>query len=163
MTLYLSQKKLLILLLSAFAIGFFLAFVYDGIRLLRTLRQPKKKAFRFVNALLVSLEDFVFFTFCGAVMSILFYITNSGKVRPSAFVMAVLGFCLFRVTLSRVIYPVMVRFLCFVKLPFAFGLRVVKAVFAAMARVFAKRKARRFFKKLARLGEKGYLYGLRRL
>ena len=163
MTLYLSQKKLLILLISAFVIGFALAFVFDGIRLLRTLRKPNKKVFRFLNACCISLEDFLFFTFSGAVMSILFYVTNSGKVRPSAFVMAILGFCLFRVTLSRVTYPLLLRLLSLVKLPFAFAFRFMKRIFDRVALIGKRRRAKRFFAKLSHLGEKGYLVGIRRL
>lgn len=163
MTLYLSQKKLFVLLVSAFVIGFCLSFLYDGIRLLRTLRKPKNKGLRFLNAVVISLEDFLFFTFGGAVMSILFYVTNSGKVRPMAFVMAILGFVFFRVTLSRVTYPLLVRLLDFVKLPWVFCLRILKRIFGAFALLFARRRAKRFFQKIERLGQKGYRFGLRHL
>ena len=163
MTLYLSQKKLLLLLLSAFAIGFTLSFLYDGIRLLRTFRKPRAKLFRFLNACVVSLEDFLFFTFAGAVMSILFYVTNSGKVRPMAFVMAILGFWLFRATLSKVTYPLLLWLLDFIKLPLVFVCGLFKRMYAHVALIVKRRKAKRFFIQISRLGEKGYLAGIRRL
>lgn len=163
MTLYLSQKKLLLLLLSALVIGFLLSFLYDGIRLLREWRKPKKKFFRFLNACVISLEDFCFFTFVGAVMSILFYATNSGKVRPSAFLMAILGFWLFRTTLGKVTYPLLVRLLHLLGLPLGILARCLKRLFSRLSFALAKRSAKRFFVKLSHLGEKGYRQGIRRL
>ena len=109
MSLYLSQKKLFILLLSAFLIGFFLCLLYDGIRLLRLARKPKRKAALVWHWVLVSWEDLLFFLFCGITFSILFFVANSGKVRPSAFVMAFLGFLFCRMTLSGVTFPLAVR------------------------------------------------------
>ena len=163
MTLYLSQKKLFVLLLTAFFVGFALGFLYDGIRLFRTLRKPKTRVFRFLNACVISLEDFLFFTFGGAVMSIVFYVTNSGKVRPFAFVMAILGFLFFRLTISRVTYPLLLRLLWLLKLPFAALFRFMKRLYDRVALIAKRRKAKRFFAKLSRLGEKGYLVGIRRL
>lgn len=163
MTLYLSQKKLFLLLLLALAIGFSLSFVYDGLRLFRTLRQPKTRLFRFVNAVWISLEDFLFFTFAGAVMSILFYVTNSGKVRPSAFLMAILGFWLFRVTLSKLTYPLLLRLLFLIKLPLGWLLGFLKRVTNALALFIKRKSAKRFFRRVERLGQKGYRYGIRRL
>jgi len=163
MTLYLSQKKLFVLIVSAFFVGFALGFLYDGVRLFRTLRKPKSKVFRFLNACVISLEDFLFFTFGGIVMSIVFYVTNSGKVRPMAFVMAIVGFWLFRVTLSRMTYPLLVRLLTLVKLPLAFGFRLIKRVCDRVILILRRRNAKRFFMKLSHLGEKGYLFGIRRL
>lgn len=160
MTLYLSQKKLFVLLISALLIGFCLSFVYDGFRLLRTLRYPKRRAFRVLNGILISLEDFLFFTFGGAVLSILFYVTNSGKVRPSAFVMAIVGFWLFRVTLSRVTFGLLLRLLNLVKLPICWGLRFLGRLFDAVVLKFRRRKAKRFFDKIERMGRNGY--GFRR-
>lgn len=163
MTLYLSQKKLFVLLLSALFVGFALGFLYDGLRLFRTFRKPKTRVFRFLNACVISLEDFLFFTFGGAVMSIVFYVTNSGKVRPFAFVMAILGFLFFRLTLSRVTYPLLLRLLWLLKLPFAMAFRLAKRLYDRMALIVKRRKAKRFFAKLSHLGEKGYLVGIRRL
>ena len=160
MTLYLSQKKLLVLLLSALAIGFCLSFVYDGFRLLRTLRQPKRRVFRVLNGVLISLEDFLFFTFGGAVFSILFYVTNSGKVRPSAFVMAIVGFWLFRVTLSRVTFWLLLRLLNLVKLPICWCFRLFSRLFSAAFLRLERRKANRFFENMERMGRNGY--GFRR-
>lgn len=163
MTLYLSQKKLLLLLVFAFVIGFVLAFLYDGIRLFRSLRKPRKKLFRFLNACVIALEDFLFFVFGGAVMSILFYVMNSGKVRPSAFVMALLGFWLFRATLGKVTFPLLLRLLWIVGFPFRLCRGFLKRIFARLRLTVAKRSAKRFFKKISRLGEQGYLDGIRRL
>ena len=163
MTLYLSQKKLFVLLVLALVIGFVLAFLYDGIRVLRTLRKPRSKQFRFLNAVLISIEDFIFFTFVGAVMSILFYVTNSGKVRLFAFVMAILGFWLFRVTLSKVTYPLLLRLLYVIKLPFAVLFGVVKRLGYRVILAGKKRASKRYFQKISRLGEKGYFLGIRRL
>ena len=171
MTLYLSQKKLLVLLLLALAMGFALGFLYDGLRLLRTVRRPKKRFFRLLNLLVISLEDFLFFVFSGAAMSILFYVINSGKVRPAAFVMAILGFWLFRVTLSRVTYPLFLfllhgigRLLAILIIsPLCVALRVVRRIFNCVALFFARRFYKRFLVKLAHLGEKGYRFGIRHL
>ena len=163
MTLYLSQKKLLLLLVFALVIGFCLGFLYDGIRLLRSLRKPEKKTFRFLNACLISLEDFLFFVFGGVVMSILFYVMNSGKVRPLAFVMAVLGFSLFRRTLGKVTFPLLLRLLWIFGFPFRLFRQLLRQLVARWRLIVAKRATKRFFKKILRLGEQGYLDGIRRL
>lgn len=179
MTLYLSQKKLLILLLSAFAAGFLLAALYDLFRLLRYGQNPDRKIFKALYLLRVSLEDFLFFVFCGVVFAILFFVTNSGKVRPSAFLMALFGFLFFRLTLSRLTFPLLVSLatlgkrivfkilhfvLCYLLLPPIKGLRYLfRRLFAALSLRRRKRKTRKLLSRLAGLGTKGYAQGLRHL
>lgn len=96
MTLYLSQGKLFLLLFFSFVIGFLLSFVYDFLRFFRKGRLYKG----WKGYLFISLEDVLFFSFGGVVFSILFYVTNYGKVRPSAFFLGLLGFLFCRSTLS---------------------------------------------------------------
>ena len=163
MTLYLSQKRLLLLLVFALVIGFCLGFLYDGIRLLRSLRKPRKKLFRFLNVCVISLEDFLFFTFGGVVMSILFYVINSGKVRPSAFVTAVFGFWLFRVTLSRLTFGLLMRLLWILGFPFRLCRLLLMRLFDRVSLMLRKRSTKTFFRKVSHLGDKGYLDGIRRL
>lgn len=115
MSLYLSQKQLLILLLSSFAIGFLLALLYDGLRIFRALRTPQSRFGRVLHIILVSVEDLLFFLFCGVVFAILFFVTNSGEVRPFGFVMAFLGFLFCRLSLSKVLFPLFLRFFLWVK------------------------------------------------
>ena len=175
MTLYLSQKKLLVLLLWAFALGFLLALVYDLLRLFRVKKRLSRKWLAFLHALWVSVSDFVFFLFGGIAMAILFFVKNYGKVRPSAFLMAVLGFLFCRVTLSKVTYPLLVRaqawlgrwlgFLakCLLFAPIGWICRLLGRVFLWWRKVCRRRKSKKLFRLLCHLGDDGYDTGLSRL
>ena len=175
MMLYLSQKRLLILLLSAWVLGFLLAVLYDFFRLFRRHRRPKKRLGKFLDGLLISLEDFLFFVFCGIVASILFYVTNSGKVRFSAFVVGGFGFAFCRVTLSRFLLSFLDWLIGRVRAGFAFmAKKILLPPLSALARLAGRfigalslkrrrRKTEKLLKKLRTMGQRGYAEGLRRL
>ncbi len=175
MTLYLSQKELLLLLLAAFAIGFLLALMYDLLRLFRLMRKPRSALTKGIHHFLTALEDLAFFLFCGAVFSILFFVLNSGRVRLSAFFMAFLGFLLCRMTLSRLIFPLLIRLtktlkallVCvFSKLilpPIRFILLLVRRAFYAISLHRRRKKTQKLLASLKTLGKNGYFDGLRRL
>lgn len=175
MTLYLSQKKLLLLLLWSFALGFLLALLYDLFRLSRRHRRPKKKGGRLLGFLLVTIEDFLFFVFCGVVASILFFVINNGRVRPSAFLAGALGFALCRMTLSRLFLAMGERVIALGKRLFVFLFqRLFLPPLQLAARLFSrlhgalyarkrKRDSARLYEKLKKLGQNGYFEGLRRL
>lgn len=101
MTLALSQTRLLALLTTAFALGVAASCLYDFFRFLRLHRHPRTRSGRFAAGLLMSVEDLLFFAFAGLVFSVLFFVENDGKVRPSAFLMALWGFLTGRRLLSR--------------------------------------------------------------
>ncbi len=175
MSLYLSQKKLLILLLSSLVLGFLFGALYDFFRLSRRHRRPKKKASRLFDGILVSIEDFLFFVFVGVTAAILFYVTNSGKVRFSSFVLGAFGFALYRVTLSRFFLGFLEWLTARLRDIFSFvGKRIllppIKLLFgwfAALGKALSLRRRRRktekLLEKLRELGKHGYAAGLRRL
>lgn len=89
-------------------LGAFFGVVYDAMRFLCgivTLKTEGKyhratSAFVFVLTLVT---DLVFFVFCGAAASIFLFYTNDGIFRLSSIVTVICGFCLYRVTLGKII------------------------------------------------------------
>lgn len=89
-------------------LGAFFGVVYDAFRFLRetlTLKAEGKylramSAFVFVLTLVT---DLVFFVFCGVAASIFLFYTNDGIFRLSSIVTVIFGFCLYRVTLGKII------------------------------------------------------------
>jgi hypothetical protein len=107
MTLYLSQKKLLLLLLGAFLLGAGFALFYDLLRILRTDRKPKRLFGRICSIAWLNLSDFFLFVLLGVADAILLFVYHSGRVRLSVFFMNLLGFLLYRVTVSRAVMAVL--------------------------------------------------------
>ena len=107
MTLYLSQKKLLFLLLGAFLLGAVFALFYDLLRTLRSDRKPKRLFGRILSAIGLNLSDFLSFGLLGVADAILLFVYHSGRVRISVFFMNLLGFLLYRVTVSRTVMAVL--------------------------------------------------------
>ncbi|MBQ7365557.1 MAG: spore cortex biosynthesis protein YabQ [Clostridia bacterium] len=103
MTLYLSQKKLLFLLLGGLLLGVCFGAVYDLLRLLR-MKEPRRAVLKGCYAAILHLSDALFFACFGVADAILFFVYHNGRVRISVFVMNLLGFLLYRVTVSRMIF-----------------------------------------------------------
>lgn len=84
-----------VFLLHAFLMGIFITFVYD---LLRIFRRVVPHA-----AFFVSLEDLVFWIYCGAEVFILMYHESNGSLRWFAVIGALAGMLLYKWLVSRLL------------------------------------------------------------
>ncbi|MBR2987049.1 MAG: spore cortex biosynthesis protein YabQ [Clostridia bacterium] len=126
MTLYLEQKKLLLLLVWCFLLGVLSGCLYDLLRTLRPRTQSSPLLIRFVRHFWVGISDFLFFTALGVADAIVFFVYHSGRVRISAFFMNALGFLLWRLTLSGICYPLFQKTVSLLTLPVRCCIGIVK-------------------------------------
>ena len=87
------------LALWSLIVGMLLCAVYDVFRLFR-LRSAQ-------NRILLFVCDFLFCIISAIVMSVLFFNLSYGRIRAYAFVFALVGFLVWRVTVSRFVMAVM--------------------------------------------------------
>lgn len=89
------------LALWSVAVGAFLCAVFDVFRLFRLRRKQ--------NAVVLFICDFAFCIICSVVMSVLFFNLSYGRMRAYAFVFALIGFLIWRLTVSRLVMSLMQR------------------------------------------------------
>ena len=139
----------LIAFLLSLAVGCVFCLIYD---IFRAVRKSFKR-----NAAAVFFEDILYSFICGVIGFCFLLGTTGGDMRAFVFVGMGAGFFICRVTLSRVILPVLLFIIPV--LPRVFGgiSRVSAAVFSAIDRAFCKcgEKIRIFFKFLANSLKKG--------
>lgn len=82
-------------------LGAFLCAVYDVFRLFRMIRKQ--------NRVLLFVFDFIFCVFSAACFLILFFNLSYGRLRMYAFVLAAVGFMLWRFTVSRLIMMLLLK------------------------------------------------------
>ena len=132
----LSHILLAQLLFLSTLFGFLAGALYDVFRVRRiAVKIP----------LLWHFEDFFFMVFCGAVYSLLFYALNSGRVRGFAFAGGIVGFCLYRKTLGRLVMAASERIIAFVKYiflkvilpPIRFVMNIIKRALMLAARTIS--------------------------
>lgn len=82
-----------ILALWSLAVGAFLCVVYDLFRITR-LRHKQ-------NAVVLFISDFVYCIIAAITMTVLFFNLSYGRMRAYAFAFAIIGFLVWRVTVSR--------------------------------------------------------------
>ncbi len=85
----------------AFALGAFLCAVYDVFRLFRLKRKQ--------NAIILFFFDFVFCVFSTVCLLILFFNLSYGRVRFYALALAVIGFLVWRFTVSRLVMTLILK------------------------------------------------------
>ena len=102
MTQYLSQQRLLDLLIGALLLGFAVGAVYQ-IFLIRRAAFAKLRIPRLLSVLWLNLEDFLFLLAVGSAMTVLFYAVVGGVLRLMAIPMLGLGLLGWRITLGRLI------------------------------------------------------------
>ena len=108
---YATHSMAAVLLMSAL-LGAFLGLVFDAVRFVRELVTVKAagKYRRLTWAFSFSLtfvSDLLFFVFCGIALSVFLFYTNDGIFRSSSAVLTVVGFCLYRATLGKIIYALL--------------------------------------------------------
>jgi len=87
------------LALWSVVVGAFLCAVFDVFRLFRLLRKQ--------NAVVLFICDFAFCIICSVVMSVLFFNLSYGRMRAYTFVFALIGFLIWRLTVSRLVMSLM--------------------------------------------------------
>ncbi len=90
------------LALWSVAVGAFLCAVFDVFRLFRLRRAQ--------NAAVLFICDFTFCVISAVVMLVLFFNLSYGRIRAYAFVFALIGFLIWRFTVSRLVMTLMLRF-----------------------------------------------------
>ncbi len=108
MTLTLSQKSLLFLLVFAFVIGFLMAILYQILTSISTKRL-KTRWVKILFRLLAECRDCLFFALFGVMDAILLFVFNAGRVRFGVFVFNLLGFLCARAVLHLLFAPVLNR------------------------------------------------------
>lgn len=98
------MKEIEFLLLSV-ALGVFVTFVYDWLRIFRGIVRHKN--------IIVSIEDFLFWCFCFVVAFGMLYQENNGVIRWFAVIGAALGMFLYKLLFSRFFVAVMIKVLTF--------------------------------------------------
>ena len=126
----LSQSSLALMLLLSVALGFVGALVYDVFRIRRrAIKIP----------ILPHFEDFLFMLAFGAVMTVILYIQNSGRLRWFNFAGALGGLYLYRKTLGRPIMAAADKIISFVRfLVRKFVLPPIRAVKNTVKRAASK-------------------------
>ncbi len=81
-----------IFLFYALLMGIFITFIYDNLRIIRRVIPH--------GALLVSLEDIVFWIYCGVKVFLLMYHESNGTLRWFAILGALVGMILYKKTVS---------------------------------------------------------------
>ncbi len=108
---YAAHSMAAVLGLSAL-LGAFFGLIYDSVRFFRELITVKMagRYRRFLSVatfVLTLILDLLFFLFCGIALSIFLFYTNDGIFRVSSVVTVICGFCLYRLTLGRLIYALL--------------------------------------------------------
>lgn len=111
MTLYLSQQKLLCLLIGAFLIGMITALIYE-ITGLFFKRKPQSRMAWLFWWLFLHLRDLLLFALLGVADAILLFVYHSGRVRISVFLLNLLGFLFCRMCLWRPFVALMKKIVC---------------------------------------------------
>ena len=111
-------------------LGAFLGLIYDAIRFFRNAVtvQIAGKYRRIMSILSFSLTlvlDLLFFIFCGISVSIFLFYANDGIFRLSSIAAVVCGFCLYRVTLGKIIYALLKFFEKILKKMVIFSLKAI--------------------------------------
>lgn len=102
MTQYLSQQRLLALLLSAILLGIALGAVYQ-VFLIRRAGFRQLKIPRIPSVILQNAEEFLFCIGAGVAVSVLYFACSNGVVRLMAIPAMAGGFFLWRMTVGRVV------------------------------------------------------------
>ncbi len=164
-------------MLTSLIVGFAFGAIYDIFRIRRIASKKRKSKGKhltsFIQAVIIGIEDVLFFILLGCVTSVLFYVFCHGRVRLLALLAELFGFVLYRLTVGRLVmlisnliisflYFVWRKFLTIVILPpIAFAKRMLTKAFEKMnaARKKAKRAlySARVKKKLLRASKKGML------
>ncbi len=140
---YASHSTGVVLALSAL-LGAFFGVLYDVLRFVREaftfdVAGKYRKIVRLGAFLLTFFFDLFFFVFAGACESIFLFYTNDGIFRLSSIVVTVCGFCLYRVTLGKIIYALLKFFRKILKKIVIFSLNAiafpVKSVYNILVRV----------------------------
>lgn len=97
MTLELSQSSLAWLFLISFIMGFVAGFLYDFMK----LRRRYMNLGNIIEIVIISIEDLLFFLCWGVAFCILLYALTFGVVRIEAIILQLLGFLVYRKTLSK--------------------------------------------------------------
>ena len=139
----------LIAFLLSLAVGCVFCLIYD---IFRAVRKSFKR-----NAAAVFFEDILYSFICGVIGFCFLLGTTGGDMRAFVFVGMGAGFFICRVTLSRVILPVLLFIIRILRRVFGGISRVSAAVFSAIDKAFCKcgGKIRIFFKFLANSLKKG--------
>lgn len=111
MTQYLSQQRLLALLLAAFCFGIAIGAVYQ-VFLIRRAAFEQMRVHRIVSVLWLNAEDFLFLVAIGCCVAVLFFAMSNGVLRLMAFPAMGCGVLLWRLTLGRLIGICTQRILC---------------------------------------------------
>ncbi len=97
-----NNKLQIISLLESFALGVFFCVLYDFFKAYRLAANPKKN--------IVFIQDIVYFIICAPVTFCFLLSVTNGEIRGYVFVIAVLGFFMTRLTLSRLLLIILVAF-----------------------------------------------------
>lgn len=161
MTQYLSQQRLLSMLIGAAVLGVLLGAVYSLFGIRRTAFR-KMHVPRIASALLLHLEDFLF-CIAGAVsLTVLYFATTNGVLRLMAIPALGVGFLCWRLTGGRLIQVCTDRILrCLARICRAIHRRVLAPIGVAVQKAirrmrerYAARRKRRFLRKLTRAARK---------
>lgn len=127
-------KNQLISFLCAVVVGIFLSFYFDFFRTLRRCFKHKK--------ITVFIEDILFFLVATFITFLLLMARCNGEVRTYVIVSIILGFFVYRITLSRLLLPVAVFLLkFFIRILNKIGTVLTKSV------LFVIKNAKKYLKK----------------
>jgi len=121
-------------------LGGFLCIVYDVLRVMRMKFCCRKGVTLFIS-------DFLFCIFATVCMLVLFFNLTYGKVRVYAFVFALMGFLLWRVTFGRLITALLLKLLNLFSAIYNLAKkRVFAIVLQIMRSIYTKNCCRRLVK-----------------
>ncbi|MBR5286647.1 MAG: spore cortex biosynthesis protein YabQ [Clostridia bacterium] len=116
-------------------LGAFLCAVYDVFRLLRQIRRQ--------NVIFVFIGDFLFCIFSAVCLLILFFNLSYGRVRFYALVLAIVGFMVWRFTVSRLVMTLLLKLIRRIKkFLTSIKMRVDARFLRLMRRIYTKRYCR---------------------
>lgn len=153
MTLGASQNRILAMYFAFIVIGALLGLTYDFFRAFRRIRHINK----YLDAILISLEDIIFFVFAGSVTAIVFYVYNYSRVRYFSFVLEALGFSLYRLTVSRIVLRSLTVILRLVLAPLLILCRLVRKIIDLATEKKRIKKGARAIKRMKKEAGKGYM------
>ncbi len=167
MTQYLSQQRLFYLLVGAFGLGFSIGAVYQIFRIRRAAFEQMKIP-RWISAVWLNVEDFLFLLAVGCAVTILFYALSGGVVRLMVFPVMGCGLLCWRKTVGRLIdratqqiLRMLARILRWIrgKVLRPIG-QTVLAILRRLGQAMKKKQRMRYEKRLWKLAEKETLrYG----
>ena len=116
-------------------LGAFLCAVYDVFRLFRLVRKQ--------NAVIVFISDFIFCIFSAVCLLILFFNLSYGKVRFYALAFVIVGFMVWRFTVSRLVMMLLLKLIRQVKrLLASIKMRIDERLKRLLRRIYTKRYCR---------------------